>query len=144
MSLLSVSLLVQGLLLPGPKLSSWPKCPDTTVISLHVRVPVLSTQMVVTLPMTSQDRSTLTSMLSLNMCVLVNARAAATARDSPSGTAITTSVIASMKTLRNASPISRGVADDDGLEISIKNLMKRPAKYSSPTTEPSMSMDLAK
>ena len=81
----------------SPKRSAVPKVPDTTVILFWVSVPVLSEQMVVAFPIVSQDRSKRTRLLSFNMRVVAKASASVTARGRPSGTATTTTVIATIK-----------------------------------------------
>mmetsp|Transcript_15972 Transcript_15972/g.26936 ORF Transcript_15972/g.26936 Transcript_15972/m.26936 type:complete len:202 (+) Transcript_15972:2344-2949(+) len=67
-----------------------------TVILLRVRVPVLSEQMWVALPMVSEEASFRTRLFSFLILALEKLREIVTARGSPSGMATTTTVMAMM------------------------------------------------
>ena len=78
-----------------------PKLPATTVILFCVKVPVLSEQIVVALPIVSQARRCLTRLFSFNIFLVANDRANVTATGKPSGTATTIMVMATMSISRN-------------------------------------------
>mmetsp|Transcript_1866 Transcript_1866/g.4523 ORF Transcript_1866/g.4523 Transcript_1866/m.4523 type:complete len:286 (-) Transcript_1866:483-1340(-) len=79
----------------------------TTVIREVVRVPVLSLQMVVALPIVSHALRCLTRFWSLSIFLTLNARAIVTARGSPSGTATTKMVMPVMTNPRISDQCTR-------------------------------------
>ncbi|GJD01142.1 hypothetical protein ColKHC_09967 [Colletotrichum higginsianum] len=93
----------------SPNLSVRPSLPVTTVMLFCVRVPVLSEQIHVALPMISHERIRRTRFLSLSILVVAKASASVTARARPSGTVMTTTVTARMSSLKKVSAFSDGV-----------------------------------
>lgn len=100
------------------------------VVIRRTKVPVLSEQMVVALPMVSQARSMRTRLFSLSKRVVANARASVTARGSPSGTATTMMVMATMRMSMNADAFSaagRRSPDRSATNRNSRTKNRRPA-----------------
>lgn len=104
MMLLLRDLLIQvsvAFKISGVATSLFPNQPSTTVILFSVRVPVLSEQIVVALPIVSQAARDLIEHLSSYIFFVEYAREMVTASGSPSGIATTTMVTARMKAPMN-------------------------------------------
>ena len=86
-----------------------PKNPRTTLILFSVKVPVLSEQMAVALPIVSQLFKTRTKLPFCAILVVANANAKVTARGKPSGMATTTIVTAVITMSINFLPLSVGL-----------------------------------
>lgn len=105
------------------------------------RVPVLSEQIAVALPIVSHARRTLTRLFSFNIFVVAKARASVTARGKPSGTATTMMVTATMRISINDEALSVAGRSSPGRLATKRN--KRTKKRRPAAAPPRYAMELA-